>query len=101
MKLKCTTRGISLDSQCVHVESSHASDVVDVAVVLCLLSAASIVEGMRECLVKHSVCAYAFVPSLYISKIVNVLKYMYMDVKDSAVCSVSTHTHCTLYYTSI
>ena len=43
-----------------HVESlvfpCHASEVVgDVAVVLCLLSAASIVERMRECLVKHSV----------------------------------------------
>ena len=49
--------GVSI---CVHVESlvlpCHASDVVgDVAVVLCLLSAASIVERMRECLVKHSV----------------------------------------------
>ena len=49
--------GVSI---CVHVESlvlsCHASEVVgDVAVVLCLLSAASIVERMRECLVKHSV----------------------------------------------
>ena len=49
-----------VDSQCVHVESlvlsCHASEVVgDVAVIFCLLSAASIVERMRECLVKHSV----------------------------------------------
>ena len=47
-------------TQCVHVESlvlsCHASEVVgDVAVVLCLLSAASIVERMKECLVKHAV----------------------------------------------
>ena len=48
----------------VTVCSFHASDVGDV-VVLCLLLAASIVERMRECLVKHSVRQDLKVLSVY------------------------------------